>query len=68
MTNGEVIEVVKTIRSLANNKDSEGAHMWEKGLFQDLLQSIADGTCEDPKKCSETAMQAVKIEFDRWFA
>ena len=48
--------------------DDEVAHVREDDLYRELLQSIADGTCEDPVECSKLALTTQDIEFSRWYA
>ena len=66
MTNEEVKQRVEEIRLMAN--DDEMAHIHEASLYEDLLQSIADGTCDEPSKCASSAISTSNIDFSRWYA
>jgi len=48
--------------------DDESAHAAEDRLHESVLQSIADGTAEDPKAMAAAALKTDDIEFSRWFA
>lgn len=63
MTPEQVRKWVEEIRSMAD--DYEAAHSEEDRLHQSVLQSIADGKCDDPQECATAALEAGKIEFSR---
>ena len=48
--------------------DDESAHGAEDDLYADVLQSIADGTCEDPKAVARIVLQTKALTFARWCA
>ena len=48
--------------------DSELAHSYEDNLLNDVLESIADGTAENPKEMARLARTTVDIPFARWYA
>jgi len=50
------------------NNDHEAAHSRQDDLMQEVLQSIADGTCKDPAACAAQALVVTKICFPRWCA
>lgn len=62
----EVKARVQAIR--ANSGDDEAAHSDEDNLHQEVLQAIADGTCDDPRACAGAALETTKIDFSRWCA
>jgi hypothetical protein len=64
MTEDEVWKRVEEIRRLAN--DDEAAHSAEDRLYVDVMQSIADGSCEDPSACAAAALKTLEIDFERW--
>ena len=51
-----------------NMDDDEHSHMLEDNLYTDLLQSIRDGSCRNPKKCAAIALMTEHIMFSRWYA
>lgn len=48
--------------------DPELQHKIEAELYFEVLQSIAEGDCEDPKACANEALKSMQIEFARWYA
>lgn len=62
----DVIARVEDIRKMAD--DDEAAHGSEDGLYERVLQAIADGTCEDPAVCAREALKTRDINFARWCA
>lgn len=66
MTIEEALERVKEIQ--AESGDDEYAHRDEDSLWQDVLEAIAKGDCESPKKLAEIALTTTQIKFARWFA
>jgi hypothetical protein len=66
MTKREVLERVRFIKSLTD--DDEAAHSEQDVLYEDILKSIADGTCNDPKACAAAALRVQRLPFHRWAA
>ena len=48
--------------------DFETAHRLEKKLYISVLDDIANNRSTDPVKHAQEALEARKIEFDRYFA
>ncbi len=48
--------------------DDERAHGAEDSLYADLLRAIADGTCADPQRCAQLALETQTFGFSRWSA
>ncbi len=46
MTISDVKELVDEVKALKD--DDEAAHSTQDGMLEQVLRSIADGTCEDP--------------------
>jgi len=51
-----------------NQGDVETAHGMEDYLWQEVLQTIADGTAEDPAALARAALKTTELDFDRWYA
>lgn len=66
MTISVVRERLKRISDCAG--DDEIAHGEEDQLYADLLQAIADGSCDDPQACAAEALKTKNMEFVRWCA
>lgn len=66
LTIQDVIDAVEHIRRKRIN--AEEAHMMEDQLYIDVLEAIADGFAEDPKKMAAEALKAVEIDFPRHYA
>lgn len=66
LTVKEVQERVSKIRFISG--DDEMAHSAEDELYAYVLQSIANGTCEDPATCAKAALETENIVFARWCA
>ena len=66
MTVGRVLNKVEDIRHAAG--DAEAAHGMEDQLHQDVLEAIANGRCQEPKKVAAAALLTKEIEFPRWCA
>jgi hypothetical protein len=67
MINIEYIEAA--LRGMEFSRfDNECAHVDEDTLWREVLQSIADGTCEDPQACAKAALRSTEIVFHRWYA
>lgn len=65
--NPEIVRArVKEIHAMRS--DDEAAHSEEDSLRNDLLQGIADGSCEDPQECARLALETNEIPFARWCA
>jgi hypothetical protein len=65
MTMEQVQERLKHIRSLAD--DPSEAHFEEKRLWRDVLMHTAAGG-QDAHLLAAAALEAMKIDFDRWFS
>lgn len=61
----DVVDRLAEIREAAVNDE---AHQLEDKLFSDVLQSIADGTAEDPREMARLAISSLEIDFHRWYA
>lgn len=48
--------------------DDQVAHGMEDRLWSDVLEAIANGTCDDPKACAAEALKTIDIHFARWCA
>jgi hypothetical protein len=48
--------------------DDEAAHGDEDTLWEQVMYSIAQGRCVDPKECCALAIRSQEIEFSRWCA
>jgi len=66
MTVKDIREQIELIRGSMN--DPEVAHSTEDGLYRQVLQSIADGTCENPVECAKEALKTMALNFCRWYA
>lgn len=63
------VDVRKAVRDITKYRhDAESAHSREDTLYEALLRSIADGTCENPKECARLALVSKTLEFPRWCA
>jgi hypothetical protein len=63
VTVDDIKKKVANIRIMAY--DFEAAHSYEDDLHQEVLRSIADGECEDPKGCATAALSTLDIRFMR---
>lgn len=66
MTKTEVRQRIEGIRKA--HGDEESAHAQEDRLYQDVLASIANGTCEDVQEVARLCLLTKDIEFARWCA
>lgn len=66
MTVDDVRKAVEEIRKSIN--DDEKAHILEDALYQDILESIADGTAENPAEMAKEALKTGTLDFSRWYA
>ncbi len=66
MTISDVKELVDEVKALKD--DDEAAHSTQDGMLEQVLRSIADGTCEDPHIMAQEAIKVFDIEFARWCA
>jgi hypothetical protein len=66
MTLEDVKKAVEKIKE--KRRDDEAAHSLEDELYLDLLQSIADGNCDDPQACAAEAIKTQDLNFARWTA
>lgn len=48
--------------------DAERAHAYEDDLYERIIQSIADGQCEEPQVCCKIAIKTKDLNFSRWCA
>ncbi len=62
----DVTRLVAALRKVAN--DDEVAHSQEEELHHAVLQSIADGTAQDPQAMAKAALKSRDISFARWCA
>lgn len=67
MTAQGVSNALGKIRALALD-DDESAHIAEDLLYAEVLQSIAEGSCENAAECARLALTSEMIEFSRWYA
>lgn len=64
----DVTERLERIRKTADKRAGDAeAHGQEDQLYLELLQSIAEGTCDDPSKCAKVALETQEIAFSRWY-
>lgn len=64
-----IIETKLRVMAIVDlQKDFEAAHGAEDKLYRDLLKSISDGKCEDPKKCARLALQSKQVKFKRSYS
>lgn len=64
-----ITDVKKLVKEIEETPgDDEIAHSCEDALYSDLLQSIADGSCDDPAGCAREALKTAEIDFHRWYA
>lgn len=62
-------ELKKRIEEIKEIKDDpENAHIKADALYIDVLQSIADNTCENAVDMAREALTVEGIDFPRWFA
>lgn len=66
LTPNDVDEQVRAIATL--EFDYEEMHAMEDRLHKLVLLNIANGTCDDPKKCARLALMTVNINFTRWYS
>ena len=70
-TVAEVQAALDRIRALEDGPfgwDDESAHASEDALHEAVLQSIADGTAEDPAAMAALALKTTELQFSRWCA
>ena len=62
-------EVRERLAAIENaSRDDESAHEMEDGLMSSVLQSIAEGSCEDPAEVARLTLHSADIAFARWCA
>lgn len=62
-------EIERAVAHIGDIKaDAEEAHECEDKLYLKVLESIANGTCKQPRRCAKAALKANNIEFPRWYA
>ena len=66
MTREDIIKRIEHIEDIAG--DDEMAHSEEDRLYQDVLESIAKGTCYNPQDAALLALSTEAIGFARWCA
>jgi hypothetical protein len=66
MTLDDVRKAIAEIRHIGSVKfDNEDAHAKEDVLYEQVLESIADETAEDPREMARLALATREIEFTR---
>ena len=68
MNEADVQARLAEIRTVAEQGDNEGAHLYEKYLWEAVLVEIATGLCEYPDELARLALRSCDVEFYRWFA
>lgn len=63
MTPNDIKQRVNTIKAI--ELDCEAAHTHEDRLYLELLQAIANGTCDDPRACAAEAIKSQDVDFIR---
>lgn len=65
-----VDEIRKRVAEIAKigERDDESAHVEEARLYEDVLDAIANGACDDPAACSAEALKTRDLDFSRWYA
>ena len=54
--------------SAVSDEDDEQAHLSEDELYQEVMEAIANGECDDPAGCAKEALKTLDIDFSRWCA
>lgn len=49
-------------------EDPETAHSLEDSLYEEVMRSIADGTCDDARACAAAVLETKDLDFERWYA
>lgn len=63
----DIEQVKMRLRSIEALKfNDEDAHIEEDRLYLDLLTSIANGKCDDPRNCAAEAIKSKDISFTRY--
>jgi hypothetical protein len=62
----EIRKRIDDIKAMA--ADDQLAHEAEDGLWRDVLQTIADGACDDPTAAARLVLTTSEIDFARWCA
>lgn len=66
MTPDAVRQRVAAIEAVAS--DDEQAHGLEDELYRELLEAIANDTCQEPRLCAAIALRTQLVQFARWGA
>ena len=69
MTPAEVKQMVEEVAQTYDKyDDDERCHSMQDGIYEALLEAIADGSATDPAGCAREALEIKRIEFARWYA
>lgn len=66
MTPAYIVDRVAEIKAVI--WDDEVAHSKEDILHEDVLNAIANGSCEFPRLCAIEALKTRELDFARWCA
>lgn len=66
MTPDDVRERMEAMK--AAEGDWEATHGIEDDLWEAVLESIAEGSCDDPAELARVALHSRDLEFTRWYA
>jgi len=66
VTSDAVRERIESMKAEAG--DWEVTHVIEDDLWAEVLQSIAEGSCDDPAELARVALHSVDLGFTRWYA
>lgn len=65
----DILKVREKIRDIkAHAGDDEAQHCIEDDMYLAVLEAIAAGKAEDPKRLAKAALKARKLDFYRWCA
>lgn len=68
MTPNDILKSLEEIQKYADEDDDESAHSAEDSLYVELLESISNDKCTDPKTCARLVLESNKMKFNRWCA
>ena len=61
-------DVVMRLDDIRNQTGFDGSgHVAQDSLWYDLLESIAEGLCDDPAGCAALAITTFQMDFPVWF-
>lgn len=64
----EIDSRIEAIKAYAKRREWDATHSMEDSLFEELVQSIAEGPCPNPQECCQEALKVLELGFNRWYA